>query len=115
MYQRNQAALKKRLRHFEKIPKLDWENLDRSIVYYYRKDRKEKANQLGYRYISEATVKLYFKYMSYPKTAKALGMSEGAIVYELKRIGIKIQKPGGYRPGDRRTSWTRDRFQPENA
>lgn len=103
MFKRDHKALKRRLDHFKQVPELNWWMLDQRRQFWYRNDRKKRANELGYKYISEATVKLYYKFMSYRKTSEILGLSSEGTLRELRSYGIKLQKKGGWRPGEKRS------------
>jgi len=108
MYQKDVHALKRRLQFFSRIPKLNWKLLDETINYNFRQDRLDAAESLGFKYISECTAILYFKHMSYNTVAKILKVSGEGINSELKRIGVKKQRRGGWRPGEHRAAGKRD-------
>lgn len=98
----DKKAWEKRKKFFKKIPDINFKKFDQSHKYNWYEERLEKANELGFKYISQCTVHLYFKYMSYKKVGEKLGMSDGAIQHELRKLGIKMQPRGGYRPKDLR-------------
>jgi hypothetical protein len=102
---RDKKAWEKRKKFFEKVPRRDWKKFDKTYNYNWYADRLKMANDLGFKYVSECTVNLYFKYMSYTKVAEKLGLSTPAIQRELTRLNIKLQPRGGYRPKDIRRGY----------
>jgi len=81
---------------------IDYKKFDKEHHYHYRQDRLKAAQALGYKYISECTVSLYKEFKSMPKVAALVGVSADGISSEIRKLGIKRQGPGGFRPGDRR-------------
>lgn len=74
-----------------------WALMDQIHSYSYREDRKAMAQKLGYEYISECTVDLYYKLRSTKAVAEILGLSTTGIIYELKNLGVKLLGRGGPR------------------
>ena len=72
---RDQRAYARRKKIFDAIGEKNWAKIDQRIKYKYRQDRLKKANEIGFKHISECTVKLYKKYWSYRKVSQKLGMS----------------------------------------
>ena len=75
--------------------KINFSKIDKEHKYNYRKDRLKLARKLGYTYISECTARLYEKHQSTRKIADILGLSQGGIQLELKKIGVKLRPRGG--------------------
>ena len=76
---------------------LNWEQLDKQNNYKYFNDRLEIAKNLGYNFISEATVKLYRKHKSTTKVANLLKLSTAGVLSEIKKCGEPKMKRGGCR------------------
>jgi hypothetical protein len=73
----------------------DWEQFDNNYMYNYRNDRLKIAQELGFSYISEATVKLYRKFQSLNKVGKILEITGHTVGRELMAIGEPRRKRGG--------------------
>lgn len=63
--------------------------LDKSYQYNFRSDRIKTAKRLGFSFISQATIELYFKYRSEAIVAKKLSVSRSVIARELNKFGVK--------------------------
>ena len=82
---------------------MTFERFDSVHRYSYKEDRLKIANDLGFEFISEATVKLYKRYGSSRAVGKLIGLTGGGVIHELrelKRVGLldKIKKRGGNHP-----------------
>ena len=109
MYKKDIKAFQNRMEFFKTTPSLNWKALDKKINYHFRNDRLSVAKEMGFQYISECTVKLYFKHMSTHKVGRILGCSGEGIMSELQRCGVPRQKHGGFRPGDSRARGRKSR------
>jgi len=109
MYKKDIEAFQNRMKFFKTTPSLDWKALDKKINYNFRADRLSVAKELGFQYISECTVKLYFREMSTQKVGDILSCSGEGIMSELERCGVPRQKHGGWRPGDHRATGRKHR------
>ncbi len=77
-----------------------YKEFDDSHRYGFKRDRLYLARRLGYTYISEATVELYYKYKSATIVGRVLGLTGQGVMFELHKmrkagIDIKIQMRGG--------------------
>lgn len=79
------------------LPEHNYEKLDERLNYNFRKDRKQRAKELGFSFISECSVKMYRRLKSLNKTCALIGISQTALIYELERIGEPRGKRGGAR------------------
>lgn len=90
---------------------LDYDKLDNKEGrrWHYKKDWQQRAEALGYKYISEAIIKEYEKHQS-SVVAKKMGVSSIAIRVRLKQFGIPLRPRGGAnykaKPGD--TTYDKD-------
>jgi len=75
-------------------PDHDYGMLDQRFPATYRTDRIIQAKELGFDYISEATIKLYRKYKSQKIVAVILGMTANGIGSRLRRYKEPCRGPG---------------------
>lgn len=95
---------------------LNWQILDESRAFSYREDRLKKAQELGFNFISECTVKLYQQLGSTEKVAKIIGLTGQTVATELKSYGVTLKPPGGaFMKGKKRDKkWARHKWNPLN-
>ena len=81
----------------------DYAAIDAEFKFNWRDERLDLSRRYGFRHISESIVKTYRSTKSGRKTGALLGgLSSGAVIMFLRKIGEPVNGPGGFRPGDKR-------------
>ena len=93
--------------HGREIEDVLWSLADTQYNYNFRNDRLAAAAQHGFRHILECSIELYAVYKSSNVVADRLGVSQNAVLSELRHFGIKSRPRGGARTKNQRYKYTR--------